>query len=685
MRTAFKYVLSVVFTSSLLHCNDSNFASFSSGSQRTSQDATPDKSFKLEQEFQIADHLKHSMKFQKDTSLVNQSFTMNKLTESKRNSTNAAGRPSYTEVFMQGQPGVTTTETFNQASAGVLDLVIVIDNSGSMGNEQTNLAARMQPLLSAVAASDWQMRIVTTDPGASFHRAIIKKGESDINTRFEAAIKAGLAGDGNEQGIRTATMALDNYNGSPWIRPNSNIAVLIVSDEDNCSNGSSCGGAAWGNQSHLLSRLETLRPGGNRTKYSVHGIYWVPGTPQGTAAYVANQYHAAVTATGGAYGSISDTDYTATLNRISSDIAETLQTQFSLMQVPDGLSFTLSINGTPTTTGFTRSGRVITFTTVPPYNATVAINYSYGDVPRFTKKVLPQPAVAQGMSVKINNVALAASGFSFNATTNEIIFTSQPADRAEISVSYRGNTPLQQNFPLNDSDIIPSSVQVKINGSVTGSADYSYNNSTRVVRLNSPLVDGGTVLIEYSKVLGPKLNYSIVVPEESQDTLEVIDETTKESINHQYKDGVISFATADYVDQRKVRASYRRINKSLSELNIGVDADPDTITIKHGDITCTGEQVQVVDKHIVLGDCQLGSSDKAIEVNFEQKLEIQKSFELADKRLVDCEDCVYTVSINGKETGKYNLKETKKGAIIALASELAHGDVVVITATNILD
>src|SRR5690606_41180852 len=61
-------------------------------------------------------------------------------------------------IFQQGVSGSNKTDTFMQTTqTGVLDVLIVIDNSGSMAEEQNNLAGKLQPLLSYVQGADWQI------------------------------------------------------------------------------------------------------------------------------------------------------------------------------------------------------------------------------------------------------------------------------------------------------------------------------------------------------------------------------------------------------------------------------------------------------------------------------------------------------------------------------------------------
>ena len=56
----------------------------------------------------------------------------------------------------------TWTDRFDQHQKGVLDILLVIDNSGSMSARQHKLARDLPALLSYVSDSDWQVAVIGT-------------------------------------------------------------------------------------------------------------------------------------------------------------------------------------------------------------------------------------------------------------------------------------------------------------------------------------------------------------------------------------------------------------------------------------------------------------------------------------------------------------------------------------------
>ena len=184
--------------------------------------------------------------------------------------------PKSVELFQQGTDEQSISEFFkqneNDDAQGLLDILIVIDNSGSMNEEQTNLSTKLLPLLSYVEQSDWKIGIVTTDASDGCLRDVITKGQENVETEFADAIRAGVGGSGVEAGVPQAVEALSTscMGGSSWIRPNSTLAVLFVSDEDNCSDGTKCAISEHNTADYLIDHLATIREVGVNAK-----VFWI--------------------------------------------------------------------------------------------------------------------------------------------------------------------------------------------------------------------------------------------------------------------------------------------------------------------------------------------------------------------------------------------------------------------------
>lgn len=138
-----------------------------------------------------------------------------------------------------------TTNTFTaQAGSGLADFLFVIDNSGSMSDEQTAIAQVATDFQNTIQNSglDYRMATVTTDSSTLQDT----DGDGGITTsleEFESDVQPGTFGSGTESGIYHAEQALlsiaegDATDGSlaeettPMPRPNASMNIIMMSDE----------------------------------------------------------------------------------------------------------------------------------------------------------------------------------------------------------------------------------------------------------------------------------------------------------------------------------------------------------------------------------------------------------------------------------------------------------------------
>ncbi|WP_330959762.1 DUF7151 family protein [Photobacterium sp. 53610] len=112
------------------------------------------------------------------------------------------------------------------------DFLFVIDNSGSMSDEQNKLSSMTQSFINTIGASgiDFKVGTITTDSdvlrGTGF--------TSDVN-QIETDFIPGIYGSGNERGIYFSEKALDPVQGTVTLagypRVGASLSVVIVSDE----------------------------------------------------------------------------------------------------------------------------------------------------------------------------------------------------------------------------------------------------------------------------------------------------------------------------------------------------------------------------------------------------------------------------------------------------------------------
>jgi len=80
---------------------------------------------------------------------------------------------------------ITTTDFFQQNRLNAVDLLVVVDNSCSMLEEQGNLARNFDVLIGIFeeAEVDWQIAVTTTDTESARYRGLVMRGDDEIILR----------------------------------------------------------------------------------------------------------------------------------------------------------------------------------------------------------------------------------------------------------------------------------------------------------------------------------------------------------------------------------------------------------------------------------------------------------------------------------------------------------------------
>lgn len=217
----------------------------------------------------------------------NQKATSDGTTGDGNNNDNGGGTPTPTPGTTptpgsSPTPGTSpspssTPRTVNYSSVvpsnpNKVDILLVIDDSGSMKTDQLKLAGKLSNfanlLESATVPMDWQMCVTVTraqlisnnyywgasvnwvgySPTSGTPQYVLKKGTSNLNDIFTKTIDAigsGVPGSGDERGIKAAYHHF--YNGEPGAqgasgcyRSGAAVAVIVISDEDERSVGGDC-------------------------------------------------------------------------------------------------------------------------------------------------------------------------------------------------------------------------------------------------------------------------------------------------------------------------------------------------------------------------------------------------------------------------------------------------------------
>lgn len=285
-------------------------------------------------------------------------------------------------------------DTFTTGDAQVVDLLLVVDDSCSMQEEQQSLAQTASILINAADGfgADYRIAVTTTDPGdnpgapaAGTLRGNPRVIEPQSPTRIAdlaAAINVGINGSPDEQGLFAAAQAVNDpvlLSGpnAGFLRPNAELVVLILSDEPDFS------------PLAVQTYVDQLR---NRPIGLPNAlrIYTISGglvgcTGPGGSAGPGLRYVEAAIMTGGFDRSICDANYATTVGEIAALTFDPPNRRFTLGAAPAPGSVEVFVDGvmvpartgTVTAWGVDYLGRTLVFAldAIPSPQSTVRVEY----------------------------------------------------------------------------------------------------------------------------------------------------------------------------------------------------------------------------------------------------------------------------------------------------------------------
>ena len=410
-------------------------------------------------------------------------------------------RSDVANSFRQGFDGVVRTETFSVSRAGLLDILVVVDNSTSMEEEQQNLAEKLEALTSAVDDTNWQIGVINMSSPCLRLNRVIKRNDADRVDAFRQAASVGMHNGVVEKGYPMAVRALKgecNGRYNPWIRQDSTVAVLVVSDEDNCgsNNGSnSCAFDYGKNATEMVQFLRQIRPA---DKAKLYGIHWIPNDRScRTALGEAWKYQEGINLTGGYAGSICDADYTTTLQRISRDVRKSVVKEFTLSDSPDMRVVEISVDGQNLGSGYTINGNKVVLDQASSDGKTMlVVTYSYGGVAKFDSVTLTKSPDDGTISVMVDGAELDSTAWSFDPATRVLTFASRPSDRAVIDVRYKEKISWRKTFSLGRADVVSGSVRVAVNNA-QATGGWTFDAQSGTVAFDAPPPEGSSITVNY--------------------------------------------------------------------------------------------------------------------------------------------------------------------------------------------
>lgn len=259
-------------------------------------------------------------------------------------------RPEATATqFGTAHLGEWVTEEFAQSGDNATDILWVVDNSGSMGGEQSALAANFASFIQIVEALgvDYQIGVVTTDVGEGGvlrgSTPVLTPNTPSVADAFAANVNVGTNGSPNEKAFDSAWMALNSPNTDPggpnagFLRDDAALYVISVSDEQEQSSN-----FAGGDPATYVSMFQSLKANPDHVVMSdITG-----GLTGGGCASSGSDFVAASVLTGGISVSICTPDWVGSLSALgwlAQSAADTFE--LSSTPVPNTVEVRLSNDG----------------------------------------------------------------------------------------------------------------------------------------------------------------------------------------------------------------------------------------------------------------------------------------------------------------------------------------------------
>jgi hypothetical protein len=280
------------------------------------------------------------------------------------------------------------TDTFTQNSTPKTDVLFVVDDSGSMGEEQGFLAQNAQAFINEAQKlnTNFQIGVVSTDmtDGKKSGRfqgstKIVRPGANAASQLSSNISGLGTNGDATERGLDAMVAALtdplinDPANNAGFLRPDAKLAVVIVSDEEDSSPGS---------LNFFIDFLKNIKGFANQAMVTMSAIVGDSGngcTSSSGDAVAGARYIAVQQATGGKFRSICSSNWGLIAQELGLD-AFAARAGYQLSRWAVASSIVVKVNGTLQPAGnwtYDPATNTVTFGAlyVPAAGATVVIDY----------------------------------------------------------------------------------------------------------------------------------------------------------------------------------------------------------------------------------------------------------------------------------------------------------------------
>lgn len=297
-------------------------------------------------------------------------------------------------------PDGTIDETFKFNATDTrakVDVLFVVDNSTSMLDKEAKLSTRLASFISNMARIDWQIGITTTDissgPWGIKGSLVSLKNTNNLHyfnagtPNYAQVFADNVVRDellncqdpncpsGDERPMQAFVNAIAkrNSDNAGFFRSGADVAVVILSDEDEGSDGTGAiqPSAVISSFTSAFGSTKTLTAFGIVVKPGDTACY---GNLSSSGSTYANTIAAFVQATGGVLGSICDSDYGQTLESIGDKVRQSVST-ITLRMMPNPNTIQLKIVPFDPTLSWTIDGQSLHFNHAPKEGTKIDVLY----------------------------------------------------------------------------------------------------------------------------------------------------------------------------------------------------------------------------------------------------------------------------------------------------------------------
>ncbi len=259
-----------------------------------------------------------------------------------------------------------------------VDVLFVIDNSGSMAYEQQSMGQRTSQFINTLQGLDYQIAVTTTDPrnitlgdgrlipitgGNGIKIIDSSMAASSAQSLLSRTLQRPETGSGIEQGIRAVYRAIERYGQNEsdlraFLRSDAQLSVVLISDEDESADTDK------NDPAHLLSLISSTWA--EQKRFNFNSIITRPGDSACLNSYGATygvRYNSLSNTTGGVVGNVCAMDYSAQVTGIADEIRRLLKTLTLSCQPLSQFAITIKRDGKILNNPYTMEGLNIKFAT----------------------------------------------------------------------------------------------------------------------------------------------------------------------------------------------------------------------------------------------------------------------------------------------------------------------------------